>query len=57
MKVMTDNRIRHIPIVDVDSRGKLEGLVSIGDVVKALLKDVDHENKLLKDYIEGSYRL
>lgn len=57
MKVMTDNRIRHIPIVDVESKGKLEGMVSIGDVVKALLKDVDHENKLLKDYIEGSYRI
>lgn len=57
MKVMTDNRIRHIPVVDAHSKGKLEGMVSIGDVVKALLTDVDHENKLLKDYIEGSYRI
>lgn len=55
MKVMTTNRIRHIPIVCGEKQCKLEGLVSIGDVVKTLLSDVGYENKLLKDYIEGAY--
>jgi CBS domain-containing protein len=55
MKVMTSNRIRHIPIVGGEKQTKLEGLISIGDVVKALLSDVGYENKLLKDYIEGAY--
>jgi CBS domain-containing protein len=55
MKVMTTNRIRHIPIVGGESQARLEGLISIGDVVKALLSDVGYENKLLKDYIEGAY--
>ncbi len=54
MKVMTNNRIRHIPILDNASR-TLVGLVSIGDLVKSHLGDLDHENKMLKDYIEGSY--
>ena len=55
MKVMTSNRVRHIPIVGGENQLKLEGLVSIGDVVKALMTDVAQENKLLKDYIEGTY--
>ena len=55
MKVMTSNRIRHIPIVGGEKNAKLEGLISIGDVVKTLLSDVGFENKLLKDYIEGNY--
>jgi len=55
MKVMTTNRIRHIPIVGDEKSAKLEGLISIGDVVKTLLSDVGFENKLLKDYIEGNY--
>lgn len=55
MKVMTTNRIRHIPIIGGDGKSKVQGLISIGDVVKVLLKDMDHENRMLKDYIEGSY--
>ncbi len=53
MKVITTNRIRHIPIVGGEGQCKLEGLISIGDVVKALLSDVGHENKFLNDYIHG----
>lgn len=50
--VMTENRIRHIPILD----GKeLKGIVSIGDVVKSQLKEKDVENKYLKDYIADKY--
>lgn len=52
LAIMTENRIRHIPIM----QGKeLKGLVSIGDVVKALLKEKDVENRYLKDYIADKY--
>ena len=50
--VMTEDRIRHIPILD---SGELTGLVSIGDVVKALMTEKHAENRYLKDYIEGKY--
>jgi len=55
MVLMTEKRIRHIPIVD--SHGKLVGMVSIGDVVKALITDKDHQISHLKDYIENKYPL
>jgi len=55
MKVMTSNRIRHILIICNEGKCKTEGLISIGDVIKALLKDLNYENKMLKDYIESSY--
>lgn len=52
LAVMTENRVRHIPILE----GKeLKGLVSIGDVVKSQLKEKDVENKYLKDYIADKY--
>lgn len=52
LAVMTENRIRHIPILE----GKeLKGLVSIGDVVKSQLKEHAVENKYLKDYIADKY--
>jgi CBS domain-containing protein len=50
MNIMTNNRIRHLPIVD---ESKLAGLVSIGDVVNAVRRSVESENRLLKDYIQG----
>ena len=50
--IMTENRVRHIPILE---GGKLIGLVSIGDVVKAQMKEKNVENRYLKDYIEGKY--
>ena len=50
--IMTENRIRHVPILD----GKeLKGMISIGDVVKIQLKEKDVENKYLKDYIADKY--
>lgn len=50
--IMTENRIRHVPIVE----GKrLRGLVSIGDVVKAQMTEKEVENRYLKEYIEGKY--
>lgn len=50
--VMTENRIRHVPILE----GKeLKGLISIGDIVKSQMKEKDVENKYLKDYIADKY--
>jgi len=50
--IMTENRIRHLPIID---QNKLAGIISIGDVVKAQLKNIHVENRYLKDYIIGKY--
>ncbi len=52
MSVFTENNVRHVPVFEGD---KLMGLLSMRDVVKAQLKDVDFENKALRDYILGSY--
>jgi len=51
MQNMTNNKIRHIPIMD---NKKLLGIVSIGDIVKMLLSDAVTENKHMKSYISGS---
>ena len=51
MSLMTDRRIRHLPVVD--DHGHLAGIVSIGDVVKARLTELEHENRALADYISG----
>lgn len=51
MELMTDRRIRHLPVVD--ERGQLCGIVSIGDVVKARLSELELENRALADYISG----
>ncbi|HUV31583.1 MAG TPA: CBS domain-containing protein [Acidobacteriota bacterium] len=50
--IMTNNRIRHIPIVE---RDRLVGLVSIGDVAKTQMDDIKTENRYLKQYLNGSY--
>lgn len=50
--VMTENRVRHLPIV---SGQKLEGIISIGDVVKVQRSECKFENRYLKDYISGKY--
>jgi len=50
MGIMTQSRVRHIPVV---SEGKLEGLVSIGDVVKSVIDDSNYEIHYLKEYIYG----
>lgn len=52
LAIMTENRIRHIPIID---EGKLAGMISTGDIVKAQVHDANVENRYLKDYIEGKY--
>ncbi len=52
MNIMTESRIRHLPVID---KGDLVGLVSIGDVVKAQTTVYDVEISYLTDYIEGKY--
>lgn len=52
MAIMTENRIRHIPIMEDDN---MVGLVSIGDVVKAQSSVHEVQINYLKDYIEGKY--
>ncbi len=47
---MTKNHIRHLPILDDKS---LVGIISIGDVVNAYLKEKEVENRMLRDYIHG----
>lgn len=45
---MTDRRIRHLPVVD---EGRLVGLVSIGDVVKSTISELETEKEQLVGYI------
>jgi CBS domain-containing protein len=49
MKVMTDMRVRHIPVTDPDD--VLVGIVSIGDLVKIRLGELEGERAALMDYI------
>jgi CBS domain-containing protein len=51
MAMMTERRIRHLPVVDDD--GHLAGIISIGDVVKARVGQLEHENNQLHDYIQA----
>ncbi len=51
MAVMTHSRIRHLPVLEA---GYLRGIVSIGDIVKALLSETEQENRSLKDYLYGT---
>ena len=50
MAMMTDRRIRHLPVVD---DGAVVGVVSIGDLVKFRAKEQAFEIKYLTDYITG----
>ncbi|MBI3306176.1 MAG: CBS domain-containing protein [Candidatus Omnitrophica bacterium] len=51
MATMTEKRVRHIPVVVED---ELQGIVSIGDIVKSLLQDSQHELQYLKEFMYGS---
>ncbi|AMM85278.1 CBS domain-containing protein [Martelella lutilitoris] len=50
MEVMTKRHFRHVP-VEVD--GKLAGIISIGDVVKSRIREVEQEAEHIKSYIAG----
>jgi CBS domain-containing protein len=45
---MTRGRFRHLPVVE---NGRLAGIVSIGDVVKARIEEVEHEAEDMRTYI------
>jgi CBS domain-containing protein len=49
MALMTDRRVRHLPIVDEE--GHLSGIVSIGDAVKSRIEEIEAEAKTLWEYI------
>lgn len=51
MATMTEYRFRHVPVVD--EKGELTGMVSIGDVVKTRIDELEHERKELFDYINA----
>ena len=54
MHVMTNNRIRHLPVID---EGRVVGLISIGDVIRYLLEEQRTKNRKMHDYLELSGQL
>jgi len=49
MEWMTEGKFRHIPVID---QNRLVGIVSIGDVVKFRLEEMEREQSALRDYIQ-----
>jgi CBS domain-containing protein len=52
MLMMTELRIRHVPVVDAS--GALVSIVSIGDVVKNYVSELDSERQALKNYVTSA---
>ena len=52
MRLMTERRFRHLPVLD--GEGTLIGLVSIGDVVKNRIDELEAEREALVEYITQS---
>ena len=50
MSLMTEHRIRHLPVIE---NGQLAGIISIGDVVKAIIEDQRFTIEQLETYIHG----
>jgi CBS domain-containing protein len=48
MEMMTDGKFRHVPVVE---GGKLVGIISIGDVVKNRLAEMEAESRAMREYI------
>ncbi len=48
MERMTEGKFRHMPVV---VKGELRGVISIGDVVKQRVGEIEHESEALRDYI------
>ena len=51
MALMTNKHVRHLPVLE---NGNLIGLISIGDVVKAIISEHEYTIKQLENYITGS---
>ncbi len=54
MDLMSDNHIRHLPVLEEE---KLVAVISIGDVVKHIIKHQKFQIRELEKYIKGGYRL
>jgi CBS domain-containing protein len=52
MSIMTNNRIRHLPVLD---GGKLAGIITIGDVVKARLDETTMQVDSLREYVMSAH--
>ncbi|MET0968536.1 MAG: CBS domain-containing protein [Tardiphaga sp.] len=48
MEKMTTGKFRHLPVID---NGAIVGLISIGDVVKSRVREFEHEQEALREYI------
>lgn len=48
MEIMTSGRFRHVPVVE---SGRVTGIVSIGDVVKYRVAEIEAESRAMRDYI------
>ncbi len=53
MGIMSDKRIRHLPVID--EKNNLKGIISIGDIVKAIMDEQKSEIQNLRNYISSSY--
>lgn len=51
MALMTERRVRHVPVLDDSER--LVGIVSIGDLVKSQISQLQFERDQLQDYVSG----
>jgi signal-transduction protein with cAMP-binding, CBS, and nucleotidyltransferase domain len=52
MACMTERRVRHLPVVEHD---QVLGLISIGDVIKARISELEGQSETLRDYIEARH--
>jgi CBS domain-containing protein len=52
MRIMTDHRVRHLPVLDGE---KLAGVISIGDIVRAIISAQAETIRHLSSYIKGDY--
>jgi CBS domain-containing protein len=52
MRIMTEHRIRHLPVLD--SGGKVAGIVSVGDLVKWIITSHEQTIEQLESYIQGN---
>jgi len=52
MRIMTNNHIRHLPVIQQE---KVIGIVSIGDLVNWIISAQDHTIRLLENYVTGKY--